>query len=165
MTSKMKRKIVKYDKFVNGYYFNVIKTSPVIGNNLNFYSKYANYDGNSKFFNTMFLIEKIYYIKDLLKDPTKNDAKDDAKNLEESILKYNMKLNEEQQRIIYLNLMFKIDTLHDFNDGSRTTIDNNKTFDINSLKELLKWDSFTIKKIITKIKKLIYIDLNNVCSN
>ena len=136
-----KNKLVKFDKFVDRYYFNVIRSSPIIGNNLNFYSKYANYDGNTKFFNTMFLIEKIYFI-------------DDLNNKDDNNFDYDMKLNEEQERTVYLNLLFKIDTLHDFNDASRTTINNKKTFEKNILKELLEWNSFNKKNIIKKINNI-----------
>ena len=61
---EIKKQKIKNDIFVDGYPFTVIMDSPVIGDNLNFYTKFANFDNNKSFFNTMLELEKHYYLID-----------------------------------------------------------------------------------------------------
>lgn len=138
----------KIDNFIDGYPFSVITDSPIIGNNLNFYTQFANFDNNKSFFNTMLELEKYYYIMN-------------KKNNE----KYTLDKNELLK--IYMNMLFKIDTIHDFTDN-RSVINNIRTFDKQYIKSLLNWDNDSIKKFIKKMKEKkekISKDLTDVNEN
>lgn len=124
----------KIDNFIDGYPFSVITESPIIGNNLNFYTQFANYDNNKYFFNTMLELEKYYYI---LNKNKQNEINSNEKHI----------LNKNELLKIYMNMLFKIDTIHDFTDN-RSVINNIRTFDKQYIKSLLNWDNDSIKKFI-----------------
>jgi hypothetical protein len=104
----------KKDGFNNGYPFNVIMTSPKMGDIINFYSKFININKNNSFFNTVYNYEK--------------------------------KLNKQNDKNkIFLNMAFKIDTLHDFTD-SRSIVDKQKIFELTDIKDYIDWNIDEIKK-------------------
>ena len=104
----------KQDVFFKGHPYNVYTKSPDVGSILNFYDKYFNVEKNK--INYAFFENVYQYELNELKKNVKSQS-------------YNIELKA------YLNMSFKIDTLHDFLSGRGDAILNKKT-----ILSILNWN-------------------------